>query len=272
VQAAWMGKCAHVLAARDLPAPAAEVLAALPSVPQLIDMCLSLGNWSWLNGGCNAWWNVFLAIASVYERLKQHEKVLLYTEAAMGPLAEAGSQLPSLVILCWTMQGRAYAGLGRMGEAGRAFERAVDEAHVYGLALFEMQALRDLKLLVLDGMGSGEGEHGSRRLGAALRQLVSPADKLTPMLKGLDAAELMRLAAPDSSYRVVHADAAAAAESQQYPEMELHNAARKAELEAMSVLALHKRAMGAGLDVTTTLKNAMSSPSPKQELVRLLLQ
>jgi hypothetical protein len=148
----------------------------------------------------------------------------------------------------------------------------VDEAHVYGLALFEMQALRDLKLLVLDGMGSGEGEHGSRRLGAALRQLVSPADKLTPMLKGLDAAELMRLAAPDSSYRVVHADAAAAAESQQYPEMELHKAARKAELEAMSVLALHKRAMGAGLDVTTTLKNAMSSPSPKQELVRLLLQ
>ena len=55
------------------------------------------------------------------------------------------------------------------------------------------------------------------------------------------------------------------------PVPELNTAARKAELEAMSVLALHKQAVSVGLDVTTTLKDAMASAAPKQELVRLLL-
>ena len=66
-----------------------------------------------------------------------------------------------------------------------------------------MFALRDLKLLVLDEMG--HGEHGSRRLGGAVRALkADPAGSLRSMLKGLDAAELSSLPAPDTSYRVVY--------------------------------------------------------------------
>ena len=97
------------------------------------------------------------------------------------------------------MQGRALAALGRTSEAASAFETAAEVAHDHGLWLYEAFALRDLKLCVLDAMG--HGEHGARRLGAALRQLVGPADLLTPMMKGLDAAELMTLPAPEAEYK-----------------------------------------------------------------------
>ena len=55
--------------------------------------------------------------------------------------------------------------------------------------MVEALALLDLKLCVLDAMG--HADHASRRLGAVLRLLSSPAELFTPMLKGLDAAELM---------------------------------------------------------------------------------
>ena len=67
-----------------------------------------------------------------------------------------------------------------------------------------MYALRDLKLLVLDN--TGQGEHGARRLGAALRQLVGPAARLTPLLQGLDAAQLMALPPPGSGQPSANAE------------------------------------------------------------------
>ena len=79
-----------------------------------------------------------------------------------------------------SLQGRALAALGQTSAAAAAFERAAHEAHTYGLWLLEAFALRDLKLLVLDDLG--HGDHGSRRLGAVLGLLSSPASELTPLL------------------------------------------------------------------------------------------
>ena len=132
--ATWMVKCAHVLAARDLCVSPAKVLAALPSVAEIIEMCMSLEMWNWWHAACGATFNLFLMVATVCEKFEDHEKVLTYTEAAMGPLTEAGSQLPSLVVLSQTLCSRAYAALGRTAEAGQAFELAVAEAHACGLA------------------------------------------------------------------------------------------------------------------------------------------
>ena len=64
--------------------------------------------------------------------------------------------------------------------------------------MLQALALCDLKLHVLDP--TGQGEHGSRRLGVVLRLLTGPAELLTPMLQGLDVAELMALPAPDASH------------------------------------------------------------------------
>ena len=84
-----------------------------------------------------------------------------------------------------------YAALGRAADAASAFEAAAKEAHRVGYHLYELFALRDLKLGVLDKLG--HTEHGSRRLGAVLRLLAGPMSMLTPMLKGLDANELVGL-------------------------------------------------------------------------------
>ena len=51
----------------------------------------------------------------------------------------------------------------------------------------------------------GHSDRGARRLGAVLRLLTAAtADSLTPMMKGLDVAQLMALPLPDASYRVVY--------------------------------------------------------------------
>ena len=46
----------------------------------------------------------------------------------------------------------------------------------------------------------------------------------------------------------------------------------RAELEALSLMKLHKRAVDAGIDVLTTLKGAMEADDPKQAIVALLLE
>jgi hypothetical protein len=45
----------------------------------------------------------------------------------------------------------------------------------------------------------------------------------------------------------------------------------RAELEALGVMALHKRAVSQGVNVMTDLKDAMASGAPKAALVELLL-
>ena len=105
----------------------------------------------------------------------------------------------------------------------------------------------------------GHGDHASRRLGAALRPLKGPADKLTPLLKGLDAAELMSLPPPDASYRVV------------YEVEDSATAALRKELGGLRLMALQKRATSAGIS-DEALESAMESHDPKAALTELLLK
>jgi hypothetical protein len=114
---------------------------------------------------------------------------------------KAGTSLPVSRVLLQSVQGRALAALGRNAEAGIALEAAATEACRFGLRLYEAFALRDLKL-ILDQIG--HGDHGSRRLGAVLRLMKGPADSLTPLLKGLQADELMAMAPPDAARTVVY--------------------------------------------------------------------
>ena len=107
---------------------------------------------------CQSWeyLNLFLQVALVYEKLGIHEAALRHAQAAMSTdLTQAGGVAPTVRVLAMSVQGRAFAALGRTADAAAAFEAAADEAHRYGLWLFEAFALRDLKLSVLDGMGHG---------------------------------------------------------------------------------------------------------------------
>ena len=136
--------------------------------------------------------------------------------------------MPSSHILANCIKGRILARRSQLGLASAAFEAAVEQAKSLGLWLLEAFALRDLKLCVLDVID--HSDHGSRRLGAALRQLVGPADKLTPLLNGLDASELMALEAPEPGYAVVY-------EAEDPAQAELRK-----QYQELRVMSLHERA------------------------------
>ena len=136
-------------------------------------------------------------------------------------------------------------------------ESAAKDAHRCGLFLFEAFALRDLKLCVLDKMG--HSKHASCRLGVALRLLTGPAELLTPMMKGLDAAELMALPPPEAGYEVVYST-----DDQALAEL-------RRELHGLRLMALQKRAMSEGAD-KSAVTLAVDSCDPKNALIELLLQ
>jgi hypothetical protein len=180
---------------------AEEVLSNLPSIKAIIRAAMTYTKLSPVHA--QGIWNGFYGAAAVCERLGSYDLALQYCDAAMSPdLSQAGSKLPISRIWSQCIRGRCLVALGRSAEAAAVFESAAEEAHRYGVWLVEAYALRDLKLCVLDKMG--HGEHGSRRLGAALRLLTGPADELTPLMKGLDAAALMALGPPEAGYEVVY--------------------------------------------------------------------
>jgi hypothetical protein len=218
--------------------------------------------------------NAFVSCAAVCELIGRPSEALTYTEAGLLPDRDkAGTIMPVARVMLLSMQARSLVALGRQAEAGRVFEAAAAEAHGYGLYLYEAFALRDLKLLVLDELSQSDGEHGSRRLGAALRLLTGPAELLTPLLESdaLDAAELMALPPPNSAHEVVY-------EAEPEPETEASKekeapavAALRAELEGMRLMALHRRAEEeTGVD-PAAIEDAMESDAPKLALVALLL-
>ena len=112
---------------------------------------------------------------------------------------------------------------------------------------------------MLDEMG--HGELAARRLGTVLRTLKGPASTLTPLLKGLDAAELIAKPAPDLSAQVVY----------EAVEEESATAAHRGELNSMKLMALYAVAMEKGVDVTH-IEQAMEQLKPKEELIRLVLE
>eukprot|EP01046_Picozoa_sp_COSAG06_P090224 COSAG06_NODE_36564_length_445_cov_1.329480_1_plen_147_part_11 len=143
---------------------------------------------SQIEGIFGAMGSVLYAVASVCEKLEAYDQALPYLDAALSTdLTKAGRKLSTSRVALIDLKGRVLAALGRTAEAGSVLEAAAEEAHRYGIWLYEALALRDLKLCVLDEMS--HGDHGSRRLGAVLRLLKGPAVKLTPLLSSLDAAE-----------------------------------------------------------------------------------
>lgn len=106
---------------------------------------------------------------------------------------------------------------------------------------------------------TGHGEHGARRLGAVLRLLKGPPETLTPFLKGLDAAELMSLPAPEPGYRLTSEPVDAATEQ------------LRRELEGLRVMVLQQRAATDGAD-SGQLEDAMDFGNPKQALIQLILE
>ena len=252
----WLAKCAYVLVSSRPIVTSAEVVASLSSVAELIEYCMlfdKVGACAMVN-----LMNPFVYIAQVCEKLGEHDKMLVYTTAALETdLTKAGTQLPSDRTHAYSMRGRAHAALGHTAEAAAAFESAAEEAHRYGYFLWEVFALRDLKLLVLDGMD--HSEHGSRRLGAALRMLKGPASTLSPMLKGYDdAAQLMALPPPDSACVVVY-------------EEESAETSLRRELSGLKLKALRQRAKAAGMSADG-LESAMDSDDPEEALTVFLLE
>ena len=88
------------------------------------------------------------------------------------------------------LKGRVLAAQGRKEQAEAMIEAAIEKAEAFELNLMVALALRDLCCCVLT---SGPRNRASRsRLGAVLRKLKGPADKLTALLgEGLDATQLM---------------------------------------------------------------------------------
>jgi tetratricopeptide (TPR) repeat protein len=203
--------------------------------------------------------NIFVSSAKICEVFGQYERAVDYADAAASSdLSQAGTLLPMPRVDAQRLRGRCLAKLGRQAEAAAAFEAAAEEAQRFGLRLCEAYALRDLKLCVHDPMG--HGDHASRRLGAALRLLKGPADKLTPLLQGLDAAELMALPPPDTSYRVVYER-----QQEQQQQQQL-----RGELSAMKLKALKRRARESGVE-EEHLEDADDADEPKATVIQLIL-
>lgn len=293
-QGSWVAKCSHVLVSSEQAQPTAEEFKR--SLPSLEDHIAAVTPMEWGSpfGAMFPIWSSIAAIAAVCEKLQCWEEALAWTAAALNPdHQQGGTTLPSGHVQALLSRGRCLSALGRDAEAGEALELASEKASALGLWLYSAYALRDLKLLVLDPAGRvEEGEHASRRLGAVLRRLRSPADVLTKQMKSLDAAELMALPPPasavDESYRRGLGGAALHAtvvpEGTPPPRQQRGGespvaagtsvsaaSATRQELETMSLMKLHKRAVNEGIEVLTTLKQAMDSADPKQAIISELL-
>ena len=104
---------------------------------------------------------------------------------------------------------------------------------------------------------SGDLRDGAElRLGPMLRKLVSrPSDSLEVLLKqqpgrcDASAAQLLQL----------HREVATAPQQHSLPNPPGDDTDRKAALDSLSVIALHKLAVSEGVDVMTTLKTAIES-------------
>jgi hypothetical protein len=257
-----MLKCAIVLMATDLPVSKAEIVRSLPSVDTISTEYVTRprpdGKLCNLASTTHLFLNVFLYCAYVYEKIGQHDQALNYAVAGLVPAMEkGGTTLTVSRVLLMSTQARALAALGRPHEAGPVFVQAVEQAHRSGLYLYEVLALRDLKVCVLNAMG--HGDHGSRLLGAALRLLIGPAEMLTTMLDGIDAAETMVLPEPDPSYKLRFAMKDAA------------QSTLRQELSSMKLSALRKRAQAEGVDVNA-MEQASDGDNERRDLVQLIVE
>jgi hypothetical protein len=195
--------------------------------------------------------------------LGENERALTYATAALETdLTISGTVLPMVRTVAFSIQGRALAALGRTSEAAASFEASAELAQQYGLYLLQAFAYRDLKLLILDrlvGEQSEQGKQCSRQLGHVLRRLKGPAETLTPMLDGLDAAALMCLPPPDPSFQMAYT-----------PEEDLATGALRRELAGLRLKGLRDRAKQLGVD-DDTLEDALDAEDSKSAVIALIL-
>jgi hypothetical protein len=223
----------YILMAPDSRTSDEDILLALPSVDEIIAFSCTRENGYSIHYAVLLV-NAFVACAHVCEKLKAHERALQYASAGLeSDAAKAGTGVAVTRVVLQSLQGRALAALGRQADAVAAFEATAEEAHRCGFYLYELLALRDMKVLVLDEQGHG-GDHGARRLGAVLRLMTGPVNLLTPLLDGLDASELVRLPPPDATHRTPGGG-----------DDEL--GVLRTELSALKLSALRKRAVADGV-------------------------
>ena len=285
-QYSWFGKLGYFLNSTRPDVSEDEVMAALPSIEEVCHFVMTYDDFSCMSQGNG--FDLFVFLVLVCEMCGQHARGLSYANASLDPLTKGGTTCPIPRATMHQIRGRLLVALGRTVDAAAAFESAAESASKYGLFLLEVLVLRDFKLSILDPMG--QGEHASRRLGQALRRLRNP-ESATQLLKGLNAKELLALAAPDATHRVSYGvddgeraqqgTAVALPEgtpppprrqtlvTNEAPEL----SALRVELQGMRLMPVHARATAEGANIDPEgLDDAMDSANPKAALVRLLLE
>ena len=249
----WAIKFGAALCRGATAVSAEEFKRTIPSPQQLVAFDL-------IDGTATLQWqtSVLLMGALTCEERGLDDEALTYIAAIVSPgdITIGGDPKPTSVILAYCAKGRILARRDDLKAAAESFEEAAQKAESLELPLLTMFALRDLKLCVHDRMG--HSEHSARRLGAVLRRLTSPVSKLTALLQGLDAAELMALPAPDANY------------SLDYP-CEDSTAADRQEYLGLRLKDLRKLTKEAGISAHE-LEAAMDDDQPEAKLIDFLLQ
>ena len=269
----WMAKLNYVISAPDGAVPRDDVLRALASlIPELLsEYCLKskdLGkDDSFVLQSLGL--SPHLLAALVAEKYGQLDQALAFVGVIhdVDPV-RGGDHKPSLHILGNCVKGRVQQQLGQTAEAAAAFEAAVAQGEKVGMPLLVAFALRDLKLFILDR--TGHGEHGSKRLlGAVLRGLKDPAEMFTPLLGGLDAAELVALPPPDATYTVTFPARLA---DPRYTTATTGTGGKNTleELQTLRLKGVLERAKLAGIG-EDELELAMDSEDPKGSVIALIL-
>ncbi len=174
----------------------AEIAAALPAVDELASFttnCSLKPGMTWR--GREGFGSVLLLAAEVCEKIGNPAQALTYItrtlRSSSSSNGDSGCDLrPTVHTQGHALHGRVLASMDRLDEAEAAFEEAVDIAHRTGLRLYEMFAIRDLKVHVLDKRG--RSAEGMRRLKCVLAEMIGPPTQLTRLLgEGLDAEQIL---------------------------------------------------------------------------------
>jgi tetratricopeptide (TPR) repeat protein len=190
----WSIRLQYVLCSTWRECPPDDVIADLPSPDTLVSYVTNIA--SGPGYGSHHWAgvrNLLLLAAEVCEKLERPDDALLYVAKALNndPKDPYSDRRPTTQALGHSLRGRVLASQGKAAEAEAAFELAVQAAHSKEMWLFEMLALRDLKVHVLDK--DGRGEEGLRRLKVVLKEMKGAPAELTKLLGGgLDAEEILR--------------------------------------------------------------------------------
>jgi tetratricopeptide (TPR) repeat protein len=194
----WSIRLQYVLCSTWRECPPDDVIADLPSPDTLVSYVTNIatrgttgpGHGKHHRAGVR---NLLLLAAEVCEKLERPDDALLYVAKALNndPKDPYSDRRPTTQALGHSLRGRVLASQGKAAEAEAAFEEAVQAAHSKEMWLFEMLALRDLKVHVLDK--DGRGEEGLRRLKVVLKEMKGAPAELTKLLGGgLDAEEILR--------------------------------------------------------------------------------